>query len=841
MSDSSATIDELLAHAGWLHGLARRLAGEAGADDLVQEVWLKATRRPPQNLESPRGWLQSALRSVHLRRLDRASARHLREREVAPDGELPSSAELAGRAEAQRLLVEAVLALDDPNRRALLLHFFEGHSAAEIARRDGEPASTVRNRIARGLEQLRERLDRRPGGRESWLSGMVLLATPERGAASVAAVSLATIESLAVWKFAVAAVSVGLLVWFGRGLVLQGAVAPSDEGLVTAEVDGAASSERPGHTVSEPRAASEDQRLALVNMPVEPSAAPLGPVPTGGPAVSGRVLDPAGQPVVGAEVFEGSLSEVSLSLRRPETPRRARAVTDAEGRYRLEFEIPSTVILSARSAGFAASPERPVELVAGERIEGIDHTLRVGATVTGVAYGIDGQPVAGRSVQVSSPDLGEFRELVTDALGRFELHALIPGPWRAATFPGDDELIAAGEPTGGLGGMAFLHQAVFVLADGGSEHLELGLVDGDSPRVHGRLLHDGEPISGLMQWYPAARPTQVNVVRADDGGAFSIELPEAGAWVAHANVMGLASRGQRFGFDLAPGAVEEIVLDLRGATLAGRVVDDAGAPVEDARVELRSVAGAPHQPAPTLGGDSVHTGADGRFTFHLLAPGSYVAVVHGSAPDGTGLPQAGTVSDAATVQGPAAVDLGDLAVVGGATVELHALDALGRPASGASLFVHDAEGRPLNPCTVTRTSSDGSAVAPVLPLGPLWVTAVRNDGVSAATVVEVGSDDRVELTLGPDRWLEVALEDGTVDATRTHIAITDDRGLQWGGLVDIRSHFAAKPEREHPERPLFGPLPQGFYTVRVESADGALKGAVELGPISTQVSTVVVH
>ncbi|MEW6073256.1 MAG: sigma factor [Planctomycetota bacterium] len=50
--------EDLLAHAAPLRRLARRLvADEARADDLVQDTWLAALRRPPGEERNLRGWL----------------------------------------------------------------------------------------------------------------------------------------------------------------------------------------------------------------------------------------------------------------------------------------------------------------------------------------------------------------------------------------------------------------------------------------------------------------------------------------------------------------------------------------------------------------------------------------------------------------------------------------------------------------------------------------------------------------------------------------------------------------------------------------------------------------
>src|SRR5262245_40540411 len=75
----------------------------------------------------------------------------------------------------QRLLVESVLALPEGERTAILLRYFEGLAAEEIARRSGVPSATIRSRVQRGLERLRERLEGRLPRRDLF-AGLALLA-----------------------------------------------------------------------------------------------------------------------------------------------------------------------------------------------------------------------------------------------------------------------------------------------------------------------------------------------------------------------------------------------------------------------------------------------------------------------------------------------------------------------------------------------------------------------------------------------------------------------------------------------------------------------------------------
>jgi len=875
VTDAAHRIDELLAHASWLEALARRLVGDTGADDLVQEVWLQAARRPPRDLRSPRGWLASALRSAHRRRLERAAARRQRERESARDEALPSADELVGRAEAQRVLVELVLALPASERDAVLLHHFDGLSAAEIARRSGEPDSTVRNRLARAVERLRERLDARSGGRERWLPGVALLASPRAvdaatstlapvaagsSGAPTTAVPVTFAASVVMAKSLLVVVCIAALAWFGSVLLSDGDPPPRAEIETAADHDDPELARAPVSS-SDATRREMDMLNAIVYLGEDgevevapPAGAADDAIDARGAVVLGRVVDPDGAPVAGARVFEGSLQEIALAARDDERDDRPSVTTDEAGAFEFAFEegtgaadgasaVPERgVVLVARAEGFAPSAEFELVLEGDARVEVEPLVLRVGARVDGIVHGLDDLPVAGRSVQITSPDLGEFHELFSDADGRFAMDGLTPGPWRAATFPSDAELERVGEPTGHANAFAHLHQVEFRLDDGGVEELVLGLPAPDSPRVTGTVTLDGVPQPGFMQWYPVANPSSKQMVRVGDDGAFEIDLPEPGLWVAHANAFGRAARGLLTTIDLGPGEVRELDLVLSGARVTGRVVDALGAPVDDLLVELVTVSGAPQRPMPTMGGGVQRTDEDGAFAFDLLPAGSYAVAVLGSEPDDARA-FAATAGAPFEVDGEGETVAPDTVVAAGRDLELIALDTAGRPVSGASVWLHAANGLPLSPGCVVRTDEDGRATTHALDAGAAFVTVTAGAGASATvlarTVAEGG--DALELVLQPTPWLAIGVEDGVVDPTRDALSIVGPNGCEWAGLYDVRRLFEARPERERSDEPLFAPLPAGRYTVTVVTQDGErLEGEVDVAATGERLVRVLV-
>src|SRR5690349_20473454 len=209
---AAENLSALLAHAEWLRELARKLVGGAAADDAVQETYVAALRSPPDPDLPARPWLARVLRNASRMTHRRDTRRARREDAAIQIGTPPSSvADTVARAETFRMLVELVLALDEPHRSTLLRHYFDGESFAAIARRDGIPEATVRGRHKQALEQLRRRLDARSqGDRRAWLAALAPLTASPAHTASVA-VGVLIMKKLAI--VAVIAVVAAGAIW----------------------------------------------------------------------------------------------------------------------------------------------------------------------------------------------------------------------------------------------------------------------------------------------------------------------------------------------------------------------------------------------------------------------------------------------------------------------------------------------------------------------------------------------------------------------------------------------------------------------------------------------------
>ena len=170
MNESATGIEQLMVHAAWLRRFAGALLRDADdADDVVQSALVAAWQTSAPDPSQPRSWLARIAqnRAKDVRRTEqRRQAREAIADEIHP-GEAVTPEQLMGDLEIHRTVAEVVTALPQPYRETVLLRYYEGLSAADIAGRLGVPAGTVRWRLKEGLDRVRRELDGRCGGRQA--------------------------------------------------------------------------------------------------------------------------------------------------------------------------------------------------------------------------------------------------------------------------------------------------------------------------------------------------------------------------------------------------------------------------------------------------------------------------------------------------------------------------------------------------------------------------------------------------------------------------------------------------------------------------------------------------
>jgi RNA polymerase sigma factor (sigma-70 family) len=214
------TIDDLMAHMGWLRRLAGGLLHDSdAADEAAQQALISAVRQPPQKDGSLRAWFGTVLVN-RIRSEARGERRHKAAAEraaaLAPPEPIRSPEEITGSLELQRQVATLLLELPELYRQVVYMRFFDDLDASAIGARLGIPAGTVRWRLKMGLDQLRARLDADDGERgKRWRRALAPLALGGgggRGATAGRPVPLSTVAAAAL-----AVVVVGGVALLARG------------------------------------------------------------------------------------------------------------------------------------------------------------------------------------------------------------------------------------------------------------------------------------------------------------------------------------------------------------------------------------------------------------------------------------------------------------------------------------------------------------------------------------------------------------------------------------------------------------------------------------------------
>jgi RNA polymerase sigma factor (sigma-70 family) len=569
----------LAVHSEWLRRLARRLVHDAAlAEDVAQETLLVALERAPAaaSEDGLRAWLHNVARNLARlqRRGDGRRAARERAHGDAARAHAPAAADVVARAAEQRRLIDAVLALDEPYRTAVLLAYEERLKPAEVARRTGVSPEATRKRISRGLALLRARLEPRgPEDRRDWLAGLTLVARAPDAAVLPWTLSLAMTTKWTVSALVCAAlIALGFIVLDRPRATGHG---PSEVATITREAPVTVSAEDVRHVAS--------AQATRTQVPRDVDAVVLD-APR---RLRGRVLlTDERAAIVGATVR--AARESTPTAGDPEGP--VLATTDASGLF--EIALTESVARTLTAGGlWVEHPDAFDVHVAGAVIAHAGDGLLELRTV------LEGEVV----VRVRTPDGGP----VEDAEVHYSLTPTVGSEaqvWRyhrdvrAGTTDTRGELRVVGVPVATAVWFKLrdeFYSATRLVIDSITRQAEVELTPFQWASITAQLVHvDGAPASDVrVRWRGAAEPSgSSNTFAADtdeagrvvlhglgDGpGVFEVLIESDRHWY-HAPVHARLGRGEVR--DLGTLVLEPLV------TVAGRVTD--GGDDTDVPSELR--------------------------------------------------------------------------------------------------------------------------------------------------------------------------------------------------------------------------------------------------------------
>jgi RNA polymerase sigma factor (sigma-70 family) len=417
--------DDLSRHTRALRTLARDLLGDAAlAEDAVQDAQLAALERPPARPVALGAWLRTVVRRCALDAWRSERRRRVREQRVARD-EAFEPRDTAQLLEVQQHVLAAVRALDEPYRTAVWLRWFEDHSPAQIAQATATPVKTVKTRLWRALQLLRQRLDAGHGDRARWVTAVLPLACAAQPTAMTA--TDATVSSPIT-----AAVAAGATLMHGK-ILLSGAalLLLASGGWWIARADPAPESPAaPVSPTSAVLAAVADEEVANASAPADAR--------TTVEVVDAEPATPYGALVVRARWHDGTpAADVAIDLLvrgEPQVDRNEhRLITDENGGARADGVHEGPVTITSDRGGTTAFDVRrgAVHEVVFQLARGVD--------VLGIVVDEHGRPFAGAEVTLVSPRAGWLggRVLATSGGdGAFALRSVEPTWSLGARAPG---------------------------------------------------------------------------------------------------------------------------------------------------------------------------------------------------------------------------------------------------------------------------------------------------------------------------------------------------------------------------------------------------------------------
>ncbi|MEO6708580.1 MAG: sigma-70 family RNA polymerase sigma factor [Planctomycetota bacterium] len=545
------------------HLAAELVEGREQREDLVQGTLVAALERPPRRLSW--SWLACVLRNRASDLMRSRASRGLAVGLPSLESATPDATEIAQRLELQEALTRALRALDEPYQTTLYLRFFEDLTPSEIARRSGVPVKTVKTRLERGLERLRQRLEARHGPK---LGALLAFLRPLRLPQPLALAP--TIGGvLLMWKkiAIVAVVLLAGLVWWRverSGEAEAGLAAPSTSQPIVPEVA------QDSSKIATPDSSQARARSAAVDQ------APPAAVKSRFGSLDVLVRWSDGTPAPGIAInFRRELQAADSSKRGF-----LRATSDAEGHASSGDLLPGSVHVASGRGG-----SKKVQIIAGESSQ-VVLDLPKGLEVDGRVLDGHDRPVANAEIWLTSSYtdwLGMSLAARSDLNGAFQLRDVVEDQSLGATAQGfapselvDLELLEkhdgrvevvlrASHPGGSLQGRVIDTRGAPV--QGANVCVGIG--------THDDLRADG---TFAEQWAPRQ-------ARTDGDGRFRFEgLPEGAVPVA----VWLSAAPQWTGSaEVHAGATAELAVTLQdGASIGGIVRDAQGAPVAGAIVRI---------------------------------------------------------------------------------------------------------------------------------------------------------------------------------------------------------------------------------------------------------------
>jgi hypothetical protein len=464
----------------------------------------------------------------------------------------------------------------------------------------------------------------------------------------------------------------------------------------------------------------------------------------------------------------------------------AGGVSDADGRFQLDGVAAGTYLLEADAAEHVLETTMPVR-VEPARVASVEVRLEAAAKVRGVVVAGE-RPVAGARVTFDAQ--GRLFRATAEPDGSFVAHLRRGGLFTVAVL--GHEVLAPASP-------------IAVPAATDRLRIEVAPLGSIAGRVRAA---DGVAVP----YATVIRQPRGGTVRADAEGWFAFEAVPDGRWELSASSGEPAARSSKpLPIELrGRGRIEGVELRLdAAASIAGIVVDERGAPLENAEVSIQRA----ESGLADLG--MAVTTADGRFEVApLLGGGDYRVEVRPYRNAWATLPPAGDAFPPLHLE-TATTRLGEVRlVVRARTSEIAGVvrDAAGRPVPDVAVRVaHVPGGRPAlgraTPFPSARTGVDGRFRVRVAEDGPFVVEARLGDGPAGVVTGVAAGATGVTVRLPATAAIE-----GAVAGMRSGFVVAHRQGEPYDRELGVAAIVAGRFRLDA--------LAAGRYRISANDAEG---------------------
>ncbi len=534
---------------------------------------------------------------------------------------------------------QAIAELSEKQRGPLVAHYLEGQTHAHIAETLGMSRPAVTQRIAKGVDAVRDTLKRR-GISVAGAALATMLGANLAEAASIPASLESTLGKLAVAGLkgpatavtaGTTAATVGGLLMMKKVVIGAAIVATAALGtwMFTTDKTSSDPPESPAvHTAeTQPTTVAGRTPLEPADTHGTPAEAPVSKAPDSATSVPGDEAAPEGAVITGqvfdANTLEGIVDAVVYAQRKGGgRGTRGRAKSDASGRFEItglaegEYEVGPSI-----APGYPEHGVRgkwiTVSLTQDQVLEDVDFSFEPGVRVSGTVVSADGEPVQSARVGAMTSGMPGAEHADTKRDGTFVI---------ALREAGSDLVVQARNDefeTKLLGPL--------VLTSKGLDGLVLELTEAREGSILGIVVDSqGHPVERANIHLDRGKADYL--IGSGGGGAetsrdgsFSIDnlaSGEYGILLTPPDRETFSVKDEVTRVDLAIGqrlSGLRLVLgaDKGGFAIAGRVVDTSGNPINGVEVSAR---GPVHEKADS--------GDDGSFTITGLAEGVYSLGAH---------------------------------------------------------------------------------------------------------------------------------------------------------------------------------------------------------------------